>query len=224
MREDGIKPYYHADGITLYHGDATEILPLLPAGSVDLVLTDPPYTHECLHLYEDLAQESARLLKPGGFCYAIAGGYCLPETMAALTRHLTWHWLYNIRHTKPGKVWQARIYANSKPVLVCTNGPVVPATLRWGLCDSQPEGKDKSHHLWGQSIGFFRRQIDLRTQPGDLVLDPFAGGGTTLRAARDLGRRAIGIEIDRAACDRIIERMAQEVWTFNETEGEVAIP
>jgi len=51
--------------------------------------------------------------------------------------------------------------------------------------------------------------IRLHTKPGDLVLDCFAGGGSTLEAAKMCGRRAIGIEIDEEHCERIVERMRQ---------------
>lgn len=61
------------------------------------------------------------------------------------------------------------------------------------------------------SINLARDHILSWTAPGDLVIDPMAGSGTTLRAAADLGRRAIGVEINLAYCDLIRRRLAQSV-------------
>ena len=58
--------------------------------------------------------------------------------------------------------------------------------------------------------------VRLFSQPGDVVLDPFAGSGTTLRAAVDNGRTAIGVELDQGYCETIVKRMDQGVLDFGE--------
>ncbi len=58
--------------------------------------------------------------------------------------------------------------------------------------------------------------IGLATAEGETILDPFAGSGTTLRAAKDLGRKAIGIEIEERYCEIAAKRMEQGVFNFTE--------
>jgi DNA modification methylase len=58
------------------------------------------------------------------------------------------------------------------------------------------------------------RALVATTNPGDLVLDPFAGSGTTLRVAKDMNRRAVGIEIEERYCEVIAKRMSQETLDF----------
>ena len=67
----------------------------------------------------------------------------------------------------------------------------------------------------GIPIELARRCIRLSTWPGETVLDPFAGTGTTLLAARQLGRRAIGIEVSEAYCFSIVDRLAQRSFDFH---------
>jgi hypothetical protein len=215
-----MEPYYQRGGVTLYCGDSRVILPQLPTASVDFIFTDPPYLRQYLELYRVLAVEAARIGKPAAFVYAYYGAEFLPEVIAALMPPLTWFWQFNVTHGGGNpRMWNKRLMVTSKPVAVCTVGPVVATTLRWAAVDSDAESTDKTWHRWGQSIGFAHKQISLRTKPGAVVLDPFAGGGTTLRAAKDLGRQAIGIEIDEAQCDRIARRMDQEILPL--TVGEL---
>jgi DNA modification methylase len=70
-------------------------------------------------------------------------------------------------------------------------------------------------HPCAKPIGFWKKLL-LRgsVRESDIVLDPFMGSGTTLRAAKDLGRRAIGIEIEEKYCEIAAKRLSQKVLDF----------
>ena len=69
-------------------------------------------------------------------------------------------------------------------------------------------------HPTPKPVALARHFIELHTQPGDLILDPFCGGGSTLSAAKETGRRAIGIEIDPAFCTLTRRVLAQDYFNF----------
>ena len=81
----------------------------------------------------------------------------------------------------------------------------------WSTPVAQNEG-----HPTAKPLAMVRDWVRLFTNPGDLVLDPFAGSGTTLRAALDEGRRAIGVELEERYCEVIAKRLAQDVLDFGE--------
>ena len=80
--------------------------------------------------------------------------------------------------------------------------------------DSAPQGSKRTHPA-AKPEPMLRRMIEASTKTGAIILDPFMGSGTTLRAAKDLGRKAIGIELDRKYCDIAVKRLAQEVLDFS---------
>ncbi len=78
------------------------------------------------------------------------------------------------------------------------------------LMKTAPSGANRTHPA-AKPEPLIRRIIEICTRPTDLILDPFMGSGTTLRAAKDLGRKSIGIEIDESYCEIAANRLAQEV-------------
>jgi len=209
------KPYFQDEYVTIYHGDCREVLADIPDGSVDLVLTDPPYLAEDVRdgVFTSLGTIAARLLKDGGFLYAYCGGVYLPTAIAELSQHLGWFWLFNIKHNNGyPSLYSKRLQVSSKQVLAFTKGQVKASGLKWAFTDFNSDRRDKNYHQWGQGIAFAMKHIELRTKQGDLVVDPFMGGGTTLFAAKQLGRRAIGCEIDERTCELASQRCSQGVF------------
>lgn len=99
-----------------------------------------------------------------------------------------------IAHAKGAKRW---------------NGGGKPAV--WRSASANGKSFDRPDHPCPKPLPLMRTLIEQFTDPGDTILDPFAGSGTTLRAAKDLGRKAIGIELSPTYCQIIIDRMAQGV-------------
>ncbi|KKK85110.1 hypothetical protein LCGC14_2776570, partial [marine sediment metagenome] len=66
-------------------------------------------------------------------------------------------------------------------------------------------------HPCSRALGHFRWLVSWWSLPGETILDPFMGSGTTLRAAKDLGRKAIGIEIEERYCEIAAKRCSQSV-------------
>ena len=163
--------------------------------SVDCIVTDPPYPEEFLPCYGKLAELAARVLKPGGSLLAMAGHMYLPRVMAELEREgLAYHW--TLAYMVPGqsaRVWVRRVMQEWKPVLWFVKGEYAGPTVGDAV---KSEVRDKGHHHWGQSESGMAALVEKFTRPGDVVLDPFLGGGTTGIAALKLDRRFVGVDVD----------------------------
>jgi site-specific DNA-methyltransferase (adenine-specific) len=98
------------------------------------------------------------------------------------------------------------IAQKGSPTYVWNGGNTTPNVWRLGkiIPSKHQHPTEKPVKLMGKCIGLF-------TNVGDLVVDPFMGTGATLRAAKDLGRKAIGIEIEERYCEIAADRMRQEV-------------
>lgn len=186
----------------ILHADFRALTDLAP---VDCIITDPPYPAEYLDLYGDLSLVASRMLKPGGCVVAMVGHAHLPAYIEALARHLTYRWTCCYLASGPGtRVHAAAMRTQWKPLLVFER----PGPRRFITLDVfRSDGPDKEHHHWGQGVGGFAEIVTRFTDPGDLVFDPFLGGGTTAIACRELGRRFIGCDTDTAAVAASRERL-----------------
>jgi 16S rRNA G966 N2-methylase RsmD len=179
-------------------GDFREVAAGLDAESVDLIFTDPPYHREYLPLYGDLAEQAARVLKPGGSLICYLGQYQLPEVMRLMTPHLRFWWPLCCLHT--GASAQMREYGIKvkwKPMLWFVKG--TRGDKQTWVDDLVESRQEKDAHEWQQGVTEAAYYIDKLTIAGEIVFDPFCGGGTTAVAAKLAGRRWLTCDVDDAS-------------------------
>lgn len=186
-----MKPYYEHAGITIYHGDCREILPTL-GNAAEAVITDPPYPDNPRVIWTDVAElASLAATLPGFYFWDAAALFPLPFT----ARHI-WH----KPNGQSSKQYECIYECNGG--LACRVfrvAAILPNYTQFAReCVDHPTQKPLK--LMSRLCGKFAT-----------VLDPFMGSGTTLRAAKDLGRRAIGIEIEERYCEIAARRLSQEV-------------
>jgi ParB-like chromosome segregation protein Spo0J len=196
-----------SDAYRLICGELSAVETQIPDESIDAIITDPPYPKEYLDTFEVLARVAARVLKPGGSLLTLAPHQWLPQILERMTKYLHYHW--TLAYVQPGetaRIWGSRIIVGWKPVLWFTKGTYA-GDFVYDVVES--DRRDKEHHEWGQSEGGITTLVERFTLPGQLVLDPFVGGGTTAVVAVRLGRRFIGVDIDPKAIDETRRRLAE---------------
>jgi ParB-like chromosome segregation protein Spo0J len=194
------------------HGDFRLALNDVADESVDLVLTDPPYGDDALPLWSDLAELSARVLKPGRVLVALTGQRRLAEVIGRLTDHVSWVWLGMIPRSgaaSPTSARGLRIDSRFIPVVVLSAGRYEPRGYFLDVVKPETKVKGlKAEHPWEQPVGPFLELVEAFSKPGELVLDPLCGTGTTGVAALRLGRQFLGVDKDKAAVSLAIERLS----------------
>ena len=211
-----MRPYYEHAGITLYHGDCREVLPSL-GGDFGLALTDPPY-NVGIHYgpgvddergdYEAWCADWFVMLREAADAVALTPGIANLTAWARIAPPPDWTLAWH----KPSAMSRCYLgFNNWEPVLYW--GPrrsgvdVITAVI---VPDAAVDG-----HPCPKPLKWALALIGALSDTG-AILDPFAGSGTTLRAAKDLGRRAIGIEIEERYCEIAAKRLVQEVLDFGE--------
>ena len=189
--------------VDIRHGDFREVLADL--SNVDAIITDPPYPQEFLPLLGDLAVWADKVLAPDGILAVLFGQTHLPEVYRLLEGGRPYRWTGCYLTSGPAYVaHSARVQSNWKPLLVYGGGPRFSDVVR-------SEGSDadaKSNHKWAQDYNAFHTIVERLTSPGQTVVDPFMGSGTTLLAAHALGRHTIGCDTDPDAVATSRERVA----------------
>lgn len=211
-------PYYQDEWVTLYHGDCREVLPSLL--SVDLVLTDPPYgislssgnsiNRERVIVGDNEPFDPAFLLSYSSV--VLWGGNNFADRLPA------GGWL----------CWDKRCTSAADKIIGS------PFELAW--CNDQSKFKmyrvqhggvinadgpnTKRYHPTQKPVRLFRLVLWDFSGDSSVTVDPFMGSGTTLRAAKDLGRKAIGIEIEEKYCEIAARRCELVQPSFFDTPVE----
>lgn len=196
-------PVTVVDEVEIRHGDFREALDDLKPGSVDAIVTDPPYPQQYWHLYEDLGALARRVLKPNGVLAVMTGTRLEMLDNVDLLISRSMRPRCRCIYLTPGQRWRdqnERVAVGYKPILIYAHPDATD--LPWINDDvftsTGTHEQDQRFHHWGQSEGGFAQIIERLTMPGALVVDPFLGGGTTAVVCRDLGRRFVGCDIDAA--------------------------
>jgi len=208
-----IEPYYNEDGFTIYNADCRDVLPQLEM--VDLVLTDPPYGLEWKstgfqqNFKTDWQAAKAwdvkpdsdliDLIKQRGRCWIVWGGNYLAGSLGDCKAPLIWD-----------KETGANKFADGEMAFTSfQTGTLRIFRHQWCGSFKASERGVKNYHPTQKPVALMKWCIQ---QAGDVqtILDPFMGSGTTLRAAKDLGLKAIGVEIEKKYCDMAIERLRQQ--------------
>lgn len=226
-----MKIYYEDDSVTLYHGNSFELLAGMEDSSVDCVITDPPYTgyvhknsksnrsgngiseidfdsfnDEQLRIaFDEFGRVTRRWVVS---TLAFEHSYSFQENAPVGLRLMRIGvWVKNnpmpqISADRPGHGWESIAYLHKADVKSEWNGGGSHGNYVSNL--ATPTG-----HPTPKPVKMFSSFVERFTNPGDLILDPFTGGGTTLLAARNLGRKAIGCELDEKYCEITAQRLSQ---------------
>ena len=215
------RPYYEADGVTIYHGDARALLPSLSGGGRRIALiTDPvwPNAHPDLAGADDPAElltETLAALPPDTDRLVIwLGVQSDPRFLMAVPPRFPFLRACYLRRAVPG--YNGRCLVSGDVLYAFGEWPssregrrVLPgeagATSDASKRQPHPCTRNADHAMW---------VVKWWGDPEEVVIDPFMGTGTTLWAARELGIPAIGIEVDEEHCETAVRRLTQGVLDF----------
>lgn len=211
----------------LLTGDGAAEMKNITDGSIGLVIADPPWSARFAARLPDLAGEIRRVLRPGGHALIIIGQQHLPALFAAVGPHLRYKWMLCLRQSKPKQNWRGSALSVWLPVVVFERpGPKRTYDFRWDVLDDDPPSVKSDP--WSKSARVLGELVDWASVPGDVVLDPFCGSGSTGVAAVRLGRRFVGVDIDPAAIRLAASRLATATWAdpqlAPQAEGRAAYP
>jgi hypothetical protein len=219
-------PYWSGDGVTLYHGDCRQVTEWLAA---DVLVTDPPYgirwkrpglasqhnpvSHHGIAGDEDTSLRDAALAAWGASRPAAVFGSLRAQYPAGWKRMLVFH-----KPLRAGMIGnQMPWFSNWEPIFVLGAWPSQTPALDAVIATSALSASGYSgygtryQHPHAKPVDVMETLI--AACPPGVIADPFAGSGSTLVAARNQGRRAIGVEIDERYTERAARRLDQGILT-----------
>lgn len=216
-------PYYQDKWVTIYHGKAQEVIQTL-AADIKSVVSDPPYPREFIPEYAGVWAACDKVME-SGVCIAMVGQLFLPRVIASFPE--SWQYLWtgsSMMADGRTPIWPRGIATGWKPLLIYGKGQTKFKHWKYDVFSpNSSSASDKIFHKWGQDVSVFASIINRFDLEG-VILDPFMGSGTTLRAAKNLCRKSIGVEMDEAHCETAAKRMEQEVFNFHPQPNPVSRP
>jgi site-specific DNA-methyltransferase (adenine-specific) len=225
-----MKPYYDQDGIVIYCGDCRTILPELP--KVDLVLTDPPYGVDMGKKY--YAEGSAHGLVRGSYSeyedtyenFINTVPPALITSLGLASRGMVFmaaHRLQDLpRFDSLGGIYNSSAngrdcwgFTTFLPIALYGHDPTISQGSRSKTLVSNIIAEDNGHPC-PKPLNWLNWCVARGSTEGEVILDPFMGSGTTLVAAKKLGRRCIGIGISEKYCEIAVKRLAQSVMNLTD--------
>jgi DNA modification methylase len=223
-------PYYSDEFVTLYHGDCLTEAAWLDA---DVLVTDPPYgirrdrrygnnrgpengrrrDYAVIQGDRDTEARDAALIAWGGRPAMVFGTWREPRP-ADLRALLIWHKAGSFSALSTGAFFtnHEEVYVISGETWPKVSGPPLSSVIT--TTETRHHEPARHGHPTPKPVRLMETLIE-RCPPG-VIADPFAGSGSTLVAAKQLGRRAVGVEIDEAHCETIAKRLAQDVLDFGD--------
>ena len=222
------EPYYQDEFVTLYHGDCLEVTEWLAA---DVLVTDPPYGTQQMSGNErgGYGRRQNAGLGPDGFTIA--------NDMTTETRDMViqkWNGggekpmmvFSSPRMPEPPGKWADRLVWDKKRLgmnggpwryqhesIFVTTGFERRDNASSSILTAFPKQTD---HIHAKPVALMESLMECA--PTGIICDPFAGSGSTLVAARNLGRQVIGVELEERYCELIAKRLAQQTFDFSELE------
>jgi site-specific DNA-methyltransferase (adenine-specific) len=210
-----VTPYYQDDAVTIYHGDCREIAPqVAPPGPDVLVIADPPYGAGF-----DTTKDRGKMYATPRWAPLFGEEEPFDPAWMVAYRAVIFganHFADRLPSSPTWLVWDKREdhgnndFADCELAWANTGGPARLFHHYWmgGITKSE---RTRKLHPTQKPIALMAWVLLWCSRPGDLVLDPYMGSDPILRAAKDAGHRAIGIEIEERYCEIAAKRCAQEV-------------